>query len=526
MKVKVWLIVWLIIVISALNVFGYWVYRIDPFFHYHKPELDSYFYYLNNQRSQNYGICKHFDYDALISGTSMTENFRTSEADRIFKCNSIKVPSSGGSYKEINNIIKNALEANKNLKTIIRCLDMEQFYDAYDLMRYDLGQFPTYLYDNNPFNDVEYLLNRDIVFGRVYQMTLENDKEGFEPGITPFDNYSRWQPLYVFGINTVCPSGITMTETEQTHLTEAEKTVIKKNIELNVTSTADEYPNVNFYYYYSPYSVAAWNKWRNSGTLFKMLEAEEYITELIVPHKNIHLFSFNNRTDITTNLNNYKDGVHYATWINSLILKWMHDGLYQLTEDNYKDHLKQEYDFYTTFDYASVNGQEDYEADFYAAALLNQELTGIMPMDVLNDKKVDVAISGADYQYNDNHQPVVDCKGALARESEEDLASYLRDQEYIGIKFNVNLDEGYNYLAFNGQKIADHGRLTAYVYNSEGEPVGKAEANYPDLDNEVHQYVVDLSTVDGIVTVVLNGGYIDSTGSADSEYQFSNIYMY
>ena len=88
------------------------------------------------------------------------------------------------------------------------------------------------------------------------------------------------------------------------------------------------------------------------------------------------------------------------------------------------------------------------------------------------------------------------------------------------------MDEGYNYLAFDGQKIADHGSLTAYVYNSEGELIGKIESNDKDLDNKIHQYVIDLSTVGGNATVILNGGYVDSTGSSNSEYQFSNIYMY
>lgn len=99
MRAKLWLISWIIIVVSALSVFAYWCYKIDPYFHYHKPELNSYFYTLNNQRSQNDGIIKHFEYNALVSGTSMAENFRTSEVDEIFECNSIKVAYSGGSYK-------------------------------------------------------------------------------------------------------------------------------------------------------------------------------------------------------------------------------------------------------------------------------------------------------------------------------------------------------------------------------------------------------------------------------------------
>ncbi len=528
MKAKIWLISWLIIVVSVLSVFGFWVYRIDPFFHYHKPILDRYFYPLNNQRSQNDGISKHFEYDALITGSSMAENFRTTEADKIFGCNSIKVAYSGGSYKEINDNIERALEANDRLELVIRCLDMGRFYDAYDVIRIDLGDYPTYLYDNNPFNDVKYLLNRDVVFSRVYQMTLDNDKEGFKPGITQFDDYSRWQSSFVFGINTANPSGVTLTAKEQFHLTKEEKEVISKNIEFNVTSIADEHPNVEFYYFYSPYSVLSWNAWRTDGTLYKMLEAEAYITELIVPHKNIHLFSFNNRTDITTDLNNYKDAGHYACWINSLMLKWMHAGQYQLTEDNYKDYLEQEYNFYTTFDYESINGQIDYEADFYAAALLNKELTGIDPLDVLNDDKVSVTINGAEFFKDENgRNAIVNCHGKLNRDyNTETLVDYIRDKEYIGIKFDVNLDDGYNYLCFNGQKLMDHGKLTAYVFDEDGTLVGQIENNYPDLDNELHQYVIDLSTISGKVTVVLNGGFTDYTGSSNSNYQFSNIFLY
>ena len=205
----------------------------------------------------------------------------------------------------------------------------------------------------------------------------------------------------------------------------------------------------------------------------------------------------------------------------------MHDGKYQLTEENYEDYLKKEYDFYTTFDYTSINGQEDYEADFYAAALLNEKLTGVKPLDVLNDDRLDVAINGAEYITEDGRNAIVNCHGTLARDyNTEVLTDYIRDKEFIGIKFTVNMDEGYNYLCFNGQKIVDHGRLTAYVYDESGVVVGQIEANYPDLDNELHQYVIDLSTVKGNVTVVLNGGFVDYTGSADSNYQFSNVYMY
>ena len=438
MKAKTWLISWLIIVISVLSILSALVYKVDPFFHYHMPDTDNYYYEINNQRSQNDGIIRHFVYDAMITGTSMTENFRTTETDRLFGCNSIKVPFEGGSYKEINDNIAKALKVNDELKIIIRCMDMMRFFDSYDLMRLDLGKFPTYLYDDNPFNDVEYLLNRDVVLDRTCPMILSRYRGESKPGITDFDEYSNW-----------------------------------------LTSIADEYPDVDFYYFYSPYSVVKWNSWKNEGLLYKYLEAEAYITELIVPHKNIHLFSFNNRTDITTDLNNYKDDIHYAIWINSLILKWLSGEQYRITEENYKDYLKQEYEFYTTFDYTSIKDQDDYEADYYAAALLNQELTGVEPLNVADERE-----------------------------------------------FTVNLDEGYNYLCFDGQKVAEQGKLAAYVYDEEGELVEKLEKDSSDLDDEVHQYVIDLSAVNGMVTIVLNEEDSSLTENYEPDYEFSNICMY
>ncbi|MFR4763044.1 MAG: hypothetical protein ACLT9V_00610, partial [Anaerococcus obesiensis] len=74
---------------------------------------------------------------------------------------------SGGTYKEINDNLVFALENNPKLKTIVRSLDYSKIFDDKDLMRTDLGEYPTYLYDSNPVNDVRYLFNKDVVFGRM-----------------------------------------------------------------------------------------------------------------------------------------------------------------------------------------------------------------------------------------------------------------------------------------------------------------------------------------------------------------------
>jgi hypothetical protein len=251
-------------------------------------------------------------------------------------------------------------------------------FDQWDHMRDELGTYPTYLYDDNPFNDIEYIFNKDVIFGRAYVMENDRHNDGFEPGITSFDEYSRWQEGSIFGLNAVCPNGLSVAENvveEKYTLTEDEKTRIKENVERNITSAADKYPNVDFYCFYSPYSMAWWCGLYNSGQISKQIEAERYFTELILPHKNIHLFSFNNMIDITSDLNNYKDTTHYASWVSDQLVEWMHDGKYQLTSDNVDEYLEDEYLLHASFDYSSINDQVDYEDDSYAATVL-EEIAG------------------------------------------------------------------------------------------------------------------------------------------------------
>lgn len=530
MKGRTWLIGWLIIVCMGLGLIGSWVYKVDPYMHFHKPDTERYFYVLDNQRSQNDGIIKHFDYDALITGTSMTENFKTSEMDTIFGCKSIKVPYSGGSYKEINDSLKRAIKSNPNLKIVVRGLDMSFFINDKDRMRDDLGEYPTYLYDSNPLNDVKYVLNRDIIWSRVYPMAIASNTNDLRTGITSFDDCYRWQYWYTFGKDTVCPAGIPeIMKGNPIYLSDDEKQMIKDNITQNVTSLANENPNITFYFFFPPYSVVYWMELVSTGTIYKQIEAEQYVIELILQSDNIRLFSFNNITDIITDLNNYKDSIHYGQWVNSLILRWMHDGEYQITKENYKDYLSDEMEYYLNFEYPCLNDQEDYGWDFYAAALLNKELTGAQPIKISNMTADEMHLASATIVTDQhNGQNGIECVGSLALEcgSEMSIKEYIISHQYIGAEININDIDDYGYLVFYGKKVSDHGQPTVYVLDEEGESVGEIFVGYDNLDNEWHQYAIDITEVKGNIKIYLNGGYVDNTGSADSDYIFSNITLY
>lgn len=349
MKGKKFIIFTIVPVLVICILFGSLTAYIDPLFHYHKP-LDNFTYRLSNQRYINDGIVKNFSYDAIITGTSMTENFRASEFNSLFGVNSIKVPFSGASFREIANILDTAFSHNDNIKYVLRGLDYRKILNDPDEMTYDKNSYPSYLYDDNLLNDVSYLFNKDIfiknTMGTVL-MTL-----GGKSGATDFDSYSYWSDDYEYGVDL---ANYERAEKQpKSEITKTEYDKIKENFENNIIRFAKENPDTQFYYFFTPYSILYWDAQNRSGALTKNLDAEKYAIELMIKYDNIHLFSFNNCFDVITNLDNYRDEGHYGAWINSQMLKCMSKEEHRLTKENYEAYCKNVREFFTNYNYEAL----------------------------------------------------------------------------------------------------------------------------------------------------------------------------
>lgn len=221
---------------------------IDPYFHYHKP-LTKLEYPIDNQRYQNDGIIKHFEYDAMIIGTSMTENFKASELNFLFGVNSIKVPFSAGTYKEVNNNIEQAVKSNSELKLVVRGLDYDFLMLSENALAYTESAYPTYLYDDSYLNDIKYWMNKDVISDacRVLLYTLRGGK-------TPdFDTYCNWMNNYPHGKKATLEFYLSIRHTtydEKQELSDSEIEILKKNLEQNVIKVAAENPDIEFYLFF------------------------------------------------------------------------------------------------------------------------------------------------------------------------------------------------------------------------------------------------------------------------------------
>ena len=347
-----WLIGCLIMVAAALLLVGGLTAIIGPYFLYHKP-IPGISYQLDNERYQNYGIARTFDYDALIVGTSMSENFKPSEFDALFHVKSVKLPFSGGSHCEVKELLEFAFAHQENVKCVIRNIDLFRAFDGKDDRDYPLDSYPKYLYDDNPLNDVSYLLNWEI-FVKGTMMDLA--RTALRKPTQTLDEYANWNDAYVFG-----PAGVqahySRDKVEYTGnggITEEEYERIRENFEVNVIDVAKAHPDVTFYLYVSPYSIYFWDYVNEMGELDRYLKAQEYIISLLLDQENVRLFAFYGEEELVTDPYHYRDVAHHHEDVNSQILKWLSEGHDEITRENVQSYLDAVWEFYHEYDYDSL----------------------------------------------------------------------------------------------------------------------------------------------------------------------------
>ena len=348
-----WIIGTLTLTILALAAFALPTILVDPFFHYHGP-LDGLSYPIDDERYQNDGILRHFSYDSIITGSSMCENFKTSQAQELFGGAFVKIPISGCTYKEIDDNLRRAFSYGKEIKTIIYCLDYSRFNTVKDEM-VDFP-FPTYQYNQNPFDDVYYLLNKEVLLDKtrgVLKYTLEGNRT------TGFDEYGSWANDFPLGAEYVLEGcGERIIGDLEVPMTELERENLRQSIRQNVTALAKEHPETDFYLFFPPYSICYWEGMRSDGKIGWHVEGERIVMEEVFACPNIRLFSFSDEFELVENLDNYRDMVHYGQHVSDWILACMASGEHELTKENCEEYLASIQEHYQNFDYSTIRNRE------------------------------------------------------------------------------------------------------------------------------------------------------------------------
>lgn len=349
---KKWGICAIIILVIMIVGVALLTYIVDPYFHYHRP-INGISYRLYEQQYINDGIARHFDYDAIIIGNSLSENMKTSQVDELFDCKSIKIPYSGAGYKELWGNIERALGYNPNVKKVFVIVDTEDAARDKDYVRYT--DYPEYLYDDNFWNDAEYLWNKDTLYrGTIYNLLMTiTGRES-----TSFDEYSaKYGDTGADAITSLLkpiPEGEDIVIREYT---EDDERMVIDNVSENIVKVAREHPDTEFVLLYAPSSIVKWARYYSKGEVGYRLAVNKTTTEILLEQENIFIYGFQDEFDLLCNLDNYQDTIHYTTEVCEYMMDRIANGKERLIPDNYKEYYESLETFYPEYNYRKLQKQ-------------------------------------------------------------------------------------------------------------------------------------------------------------------------
>lgn len=322
---------------------------VDPYFHYHAP-IKGISYRLYEQQYINDGIARHFDYDAIIIGNSLSENVKASQVDELFDCKSIKIPYSGAGYKELWGSVERALGYNPDVKKVFVIVDTEDAARHKNYVRYT--DYPEYLYDDTVWNDARYLWNKDVFYkGTLYNLLMT--AAGRES--TTLDEYSSKDKET--GADVVLPLIGEIPNPEDVSsrgYSAEEEQMVTENINENIIRVTKKYPGTEFVLIYAPPSIARWAKYYIWGNMEYHLGGSRTATELLTAQDNITIYSFLDDFEIVCNLDNYRDTIHYTSEICEYMVDEVSKGKNAVTRENYQEYYERITEFYTEYDYQTL----------------------------------------------------------------------------------------------------------------------------------------------------------------------------
>ncbi len=305
---------------------------IDPFYHYHAP-IEPIKLVQEKQAYQNLGIAKNLNYDALMTGSSMTENFRVSQLNTLFACNTVKLSFQGGRIPNYA-LLFDAAFKNKDIKIkkIFYGCDISAYID--DTNSEIPNKIPEYLYDENIFTDVKYFLNKTVMF----DYALPYLKYSIQNNLPDIDDAYSWYQLCTFDRREA------MTQYSRPSIEEKKPiNIYDDNVKYNCETIGKyirENADVEFNIFFPPYSILYYDYFYRLGMLEAVIHSQEKVAEYFIQFENVKLSSFLADKDIICNLDNYKDYTHYSEKINEYIAEKIKTGEKLLNKENYKEYFE------------------------------------------------------------------------------------------------------------------------------------------------------------------------------------------
>ena len=297
---------------------------VDPFQHYRKPGWYEPRFYRPLQRHINPGLAQHYDYDTVITGSSMMENYRNSEAGAILHGKVINLAIGAATAYELRQLLTAVLATGK-ARHIIFDLNYNAFSGS-PTAQVVTEPLPHYLYDDRRWNDLHYLLQSQTL-AKSAEIALGLQRGRYS---TNADAPWYWANDYAFS-KTAVLRGLDLADINR-DFRQPPRTLdgMLASFETNLLPLFRAHPEVRFSLVYPPYSVLVWKDFQQRNQVAESLAFKRAVFDAVRDLANVALYDFQARLDWVTDLNNYKDIYHFSPRISREMLEAIADGKFRV----------------------------------------------------------------------------------------------------------------------------------------------------------------------------------------------------
>jgi len=340
-----WIRIFLITILSLFCITIGAVVLVDPFFQYHAP-LKNFPYIVDNQVNQNPGMAKNREYDSILLGSSMTVNFNTDWFYELKGENTAKLSCNGAYPRDNYNLMKLAFSSDNEIKAVYLGIDPVAYTAEVTETKYPV---PEYLYDSNIFNDISYVLNKDVILQYIIKPVLHpSSATSFASMYHLGQSDDMFDGQYV--IATYEPSPEAENEADTAEFIKR----LSDNLDINICPFIEENPDTEFIVFFPPYSILFWNEMILQKRLDATIEEYRYIYERLSQYSNVKIFLFSDQEKIITNMTNYSDYSHYHESINRYMAECFVEGTCEITKENASERIDNLSSLAHTFNYSSL----------------------------------------------------------------------------------------------------------------------------------------------------------------------------
>ncbi len=303
----------------------------DPFYQYHKP-LPGLKAVLTDKEYQCVGTLRNFDYNALIVGSSVCENYNNGWFDQGFGCQTIKAIRSYGATADLKVLLDIAYE-NHTLDYVFYNIDPSSL-SADDEPTFVSTGCPMYLYDKNHLNDYPYTLNKDVLMEKLPYMLAFSFIGDYDEGNSY--NWAQWKTFSADLAKGMYARKPSIAEMQPEN---ANAEALEKNIAL-LTTLVEAHPETTFKFFFSPYSMLWWDNAYRTGERDAVIYNEKQAVRTLLAYDNVEIYYYQDAREIITDLDNYMDMIHFSKDINYWIYDKLAKGEDRLTPDNFEERLE------------------------------------------------------------------------------------------------------------------------------------------------------------------------------------------